>query len=206
MDKAAVLVMENVTKQYKKKTIVDSFHLAAHEGELVALVGPNGAGKSTIIKMICGMIRPTSGTIHVKGRSLRRNRKQYAEEISYMPDHFHFHQPLTVKEFLMYYASLRRTTEQRVTEALERVGLLDKSGEYTSTLSKGMGQRLLLAQTLISNASLILLDEPTNGLDKDWLGNLEELLLKLKADNKTVLFSTHLDSFAESVSDRVVEV
>lgn len=206
MDNEALLVMESVTKRYKNRLVIDQFQLTAKKGEIIALCGPNGVGKSTIIKMICGIIRPSAGTIIVNGQSCNHNRKRYAKEISYLPDSFSFHQPLTVNEFLMYYASVRNVSKDQVLQAVERVGLMDKKDEYISTLSKGMGQRLLLAQTLFSNASLLLFDEPTNGLDNHWLIHLRELLCTLKEENKTVLFSTHIESFAVDVSDRVVYI
>lgn len=206
MDRAALLNMVDVTKRYHHNTVVDRFRLSAGRGELIALHGPNGSGKSTIIKMICGIVRPTAGTIVVNGWSITKNRKRYAQEISYMPDHFHFQQPLTVEEFLMYYGSLRQVSKSQVMDAIDRVGLTEHLRKYTAALSKGMRQRLLLAQSLFSNASLLLMDEPTNGLDSEWLGRFKQLLHELKAENKTVIFTTHLDSFAQEVSDRVVRI
>lgn len=206
MEHRPFLHVDNVTKRYKKKTVVQQFQLTAHIGELIGLYGPNGAGKSTIIKMICGIVPPTSGTITVNGHTLKRKRTQYARYVSYMPDHFHFRQPLTVMEFLMFYARLRQVPKSEVIAAMEQVGLIDKKDEYVSTLSKGMGQRLLFAQTLFSGAPLIVLDEPTNGLDDEWLIKLKQLLRQLKAEQKTVIFSTHLLSFAQEVSDRLIKI
>ncbi|MFA8439822.1 ABC transporter ATP-binding protein [Pueribacillus sp. YX66] len=201
-----LLHVHNVTKRYKKTTVVHEFQLTAQKGELIGLYGPNGAGKSTIIKMISGIVSPTSGTITVNGLTRKANRRQYAQYVSYMPDHFQFRQPLTVMEFLMFYARLRHVSKSDVLAAIDKVGLTEKQHDYVSTLSKGMGQRLLLAQVLFSGSSLILLDEPTNGLDDEWLMNLQRLLRQLKVENKTVLFSTHLYSFANDVSDRVIRI
>lgn len=206
MEYEPLLYVDNVTKRYKKMIVIKEFQLAARKGELIGLYGPNGAGKSTMIKMISGVVAPTSGTITVNGFSSKNDRKKYLQLVSYMPDHFEFRQPLTVKEFLMYYARLRRVGKQQVFEAIEKVGLQDKQNDYVSTLSKGMGQRLLLAQTLFSGASLILLDEPTNGLDDEWLLKLQQLLLQMKEEGKTVIFSTHLRSFADEVSDRIIHM
>lgn len=206
MDHKPLLQMLNVTKRYKKTTVVENFHFTAKPGELVGLYGPNGAGKSTVIKMISGIVMPTHGSIIVHGVERKKNRRQYSQFVSYMPDHFQFRQPLTVLEFLMYYARLRRVAEQDVYEAIEKVGLTQKQNALVSTLSKGMGQRLLLAQTLFSRSALILLDEPTNGLDDEWLQNLKQLLLELKDEGKTVLFSTHIHSFADEVSDRMIQM
>lgn len=198
--------MKDVTKRYKKQVVIDRFQLAAAPGEIIALHGPNGAGKSTVIKMISGIVRPTAGTIRVNGYSADKHRKLYAREISYMPDDFQFQQKLTVMEFLQFYAKMRQVSRRQVVEALARVGLLSKQDSYVSTLSKGMGQRLLLAQVLFSGASLLLLDEPTNGLDDRWLDNLKQILLDCKQQKKTVIFSTHLRSFAEDIGDRIISV
>lgn len=205
MDKP-LLIVDQLSKRYKKHLVVDQFHLQAQRGEVIGLYGPNGAGKSTIIKLISGIIYPTAGKILVNGYDSVRHKKRYAQEISYMPDHFQFRQPLTVLEFLQFYARLRRMDLGKVFAALDRVGLISKKDAPIHTLSKGMGQRLLLAQTLFSGASLILLDEPTNGLDDEWLTNLKTIIVELKAENKTVIFSTHLHSFAAGVSDRMISV
>lgn len=206
MERKRILTMKNVRKRYKKRIAIDDFHLTADEGELIALYGPNGAGKSTIIKMISGVTQPTSGVIKVNGYHLQKHRKQYARNVSYMPDDFQLQQRLTVVEFLQFYANLRGVSQQSVLTSIEQVGLSSKKDDYVSTLSKGMGQRLLLAQVLFSQASLLLLDEPTNGLDDEWLTNLKTILLELKSQKKTVIFSTHLHAFATEIGDRVVRI
>ena len=201
-----LLIMEKVSKHYKRKKVIDSFNLQVQRGELITLYGPNGVGKSTLIKMISGFIQPDFGSIMVNGQTIKNNRKRYAKEVAYMPDDFQFPQQFTVMEFLMYYASLRQVPKEKVMDTLKKVGLIDKKDDYLSTLSKGMRQRVLFGQTIFSNASLLLLDEPTNGLDEEWLINLKKLLLMIKKENKSVIFSTHNEHFATKISDYIVHI
>lgn len=206
MENEVLLTMRNVTKRFKKRVVIESFNLEVSAGELVSLYGPNGVGKSTLMKMIAGIITPTSGTIEVKGYTSQSDRIAYAKNVSYMPDHFQFQQRLTLMEFLTYYAKLRGVSEEEVLQALERVGLADQRQQYVHTLSKGMGQRLLFAQLLFSGASVLLLDEPTNGLDEHWLEQLADQLHQFKQQGKAIILSTHMRSFASELADRMIEL
>lgn len=198
------LVIEKVSKSYDKNCVVAPFSFSLEKSEIAVLCGGNGAGKSTIIKMVAGLIRPTTGSIVLNGVDGKKDRLKYVNQLGYMPDDFQFQQALTIFEFLQFYASLKKANEY-VKETLEMVGLLDKKGQLISKLSKGMRQRLMLAQALVSKPSLLLLDEPTNGLDPQWIRMFNEIVMNTaKQQETTILFSTHNLLVAEEVADHVL--
>ncbi|MGJ7920650.1 ABC transporter ATP-binding protein [Neobacillus sp. LXY-4] len=198
-----ILEINNITKTFQKTEVVSPFSLQLDEGQIGVLVGGNGAGKSTIIKMIGGIFQPSSGEITVCGLNYR-DRKNYPNKISYMPDDFHFPSGLTVKEWLNFYAKLSKVSEGQTDKALKLVGLHTKQGEMLSHLSKGMRQRLLFAQAYIRDNDLILLDEPTNGLDPYWVSSFADILLQLRSAKKTILLSTHQLDVAATIADVVI--
>lgn len=206
MKNDACLFVDNVTKKYKHLTVFESFSMQAAKGEIVALVGKNGAGKSTLIKMIAGIVRPTEGDILVDGISVKSNRLRYAEKIAYMPDYFRFPKQLTVEEFLTFYCRLRNADVKTLSKIIEKVGLSEKRKAKTASLSKGMGQRLMLAALLMSDAKLYLLDEPTNGLDDEWTHRFVEMMKELKSQKRTIVFSTHDREIANRLSDKIVPI
>ncbi|WP_052036309.1 ATP-binding cassette domain-containing protein [Tumebacillus flagellatus] len=132
----------------------------------------NGAGKSTLIKMVVGISRPTTGTIRVQGLEWRRNREEYARRIGFMPDDFQFSGGMSAWETLCFYSGLRGVGKQRAAEVMDIVGLTEAGQKQVSAFSKGMRQRLLLAQALLARPALLVLDEPTNGLDPYWMESL----------------------------------
>ena len=203
MDKPLLLQINEVSKTYDKTCVVNSFTLNQEASEIIALCGGNGAGKSTIIKMVTGIIQPTTGSIKVSGFEWQKKRIDYANQIGYMPDDFHFQQALSVGEFLHFYASLKKA-EKNVLETLQLVGLSEHKNKLITKLSKGMRQRLLLAQALVAKPKLVVLDEPTNGLDPHWVQTFCEILLSIKQTNQGVLFSTHNLAVAEKVADKVL--
>lgn len=199
-----ILELRNVSKSIKKQTVVYPLHLQLDAGQVLALCGGNGAGKSTILRMIVGITQPTNGTIHVCGLEWKRDRKAFAEQIGYMPDDFQFAGKLTAKETITFYASLRHIPPKRAAEVLELVGLNEVRDKSVSTFSKGMRQRLLFAQAILANPKLLVLDEPTNGLDPYWMQEFVDLIGLVKRSGQTVIFSTHQLQIAESVADRAV--
>lgn len=198
-----ILEIKNITKSFNKKQVLTPFSLQLDAGQIGVLVGGNGAGKSTIIKMISGIFKPTSGEITVSGLDYQ-DRKNYLNKISYMPDDFHFPIELTVKEWLSFYAKLARAPKGQTEKALTLVGLEGKSNEKLGHLSKGMRQRLVFAQSYIRDSELILLDEPTNGLDPYWVSTFADILLQLRSQGKTILLSTHQLDVASTVADVIV--
>jgi ABC-type multidrug transport system ATPase subunit len=203
MGNHSLLTIENVSKVYGGTCVVEPFRLSMKKSEIIALCGGNGAGKSTIIKMVAGLTVPTTGSIFINNLDWNKDRMSYAKELGFMPDDFHFQQPLTVLEFLSFYASLKKANKN-VNQTLKIVGLMEKKDQLITKLSKGMRQRLLLAQAIVSKPALVLLDEPTNGLDPHWINSFMEILLNLKRDGQAILFSTHNLTVAEKVADQVI--
>ncbi|MEX2462499.1 MAG: heme ABC exporter ATP-binding protein CcmA [Paenibacillaceae bacterium] len=199
-----VLRMSDVRKEIDKKEIIHPIHLQVKRGQVLALCGGNGAGKSTILRMIAGILHPTSGTIDVNGVKWKENRNAYSEQIGYMPDEYMFGQGLSAEETLSFWASLRKVSRERVKETLQIVGLTEVKRKPVTSFSKGMRQRLLFAQALLAKPPLLIMDEPTNGLDPYWIDSFVELVRYAKREGHAVIFSTHQLQVAESVADHVV--
>lgn len=193
-----------IHKVIRKQKIVQDIDLQIEVGSVVGLCGGNGAGKSTVLRMIAGIIQPTSGEIYVNNLQWKNNRKLFSEQIGYMPDDFQFPQGLTAREMLAFWAALRKVPESRIDEVLALVGLEEKKNKPVSTFSKGMRQRVLFAQAILANPPLLIMDEPTNGLDPYWMNELVRLLKEIKAEGHTILFSTHQLEMAEEIADAVV--
>ncbi|AZK48127.1 ABC transporter ATP-binding protein [Paenibacillus lentus] len=194
----------DVNKVIQKQKLVDNINLNIDAGSIVGLCGGNGAGKSTVLRMIAGIMQPTSGEISVNRIQWKKDRKQFSQQIGYMPDDFQFSHGLTAAEILSFWAALRRVPQTRVDEVLGIVGLEDKRNEQVHTFSKGMRQRILFAQAMLGKPPLLIMDEPTNGLDPYWMNEFVRLLQKIKSEGHTVLFSTHQLDIAEEVADYVV--
>ncbi|GIQ65956.1 hypothetical protein PACILC2_45240 [Paenibacillus cisolokensis] len=193
-----------VHKAFKGKTVIGEVHLHVDRGEVVALCGGNGAGKSTLLRMLAGILRPTSGTITVDGLSWQDDRRQYARHIGYMPDDYRFSPGLTALETMLFWARLRGLGKQRAMEVLSLAGLSDTGGKPVASFSKGMRQRVLFAQALLAEPPLIVMDEPTNGLDPYWMETFVKLVRQAAASGQTILFSTHQLQIAEALADRIV--
>ncbi|OPA72957.1 ABC transporter ATP-binding protein [Paenibacillus selenitireducens] len=203
MDDIVVKVV-GLTKTIKKQTIVQDISFNISSGNVLALCGGNGAGKSTVLRMISGIMQPTSGEILVNNLRWNTDRKLFSQQIGYMPDDYQFTQGLTAEEALSFWAALRKVPKQRVHEVLELVGLEEKRKSLVHTFSKGMRQRILFAQALLGKPPLLIMDEPTNGLDPFWMKSFVQLLLNLKREGHTVVFSTHQLEIADEVADQIV--
>lgn len=199
-----VLQLTDVGKTIKGHSIIQQVSLKLDAGQVLALCGGNGAGKSTILRMITGVLQPTAGTIQVSGLQWKADRKRYAEQIGYMPDDYLFSQGLSAEETLTFWASLRKVSKARVQETLITVGLSEVKGKPVTSFSKGMRQRLLFAHALLAKPPLLVMDEPTNGLDPIWMESFVELVRLTKREGHAVIFSTHQLSVAEEVADCVV--
>ena len=184
----------NITKTYKKNRGVHQISAQIEAGQIIALVGANGAGKSTIIKLLTGQLTPDEG--EMKGLS--------KESLRYMPDDLNFPDTLTAAEILALLANLKNISATVIPDLLKQVGLADKGHLRVSEYSKGMRQRLNLAQSMLGDGDFYILDEPTNGLDPFWIATLKNMLVKEKQKGTHVLFSTHLLSFAEEIADEVI--
>lgn len=198
------LEIKKVTKRFKTNTALYPFSLTADSGQCIALCGGNGAGKSTLLHLIAGISAPTEGTVLINNIDILKNRKQYVSLIGYMPDEFFAQETLTVTEFLEFYASFRKVSPQRIKEIVKIIGLEEYRNELIKHLSKGMRQRLLFGQAWIANPAVLILDEPTNGLDPYWIDIFIELLRTIKQSGTTIIFSTHMMDVASEVADQVI--
>lgn len=198
------VTVAQVNKTIKGQAIVKNLSFQIPQGSIVGLCGGNGAGKSTILRLIAGILQPTSGEITVNQLRWKTDREAFAGQMGYMPDDFQFPQGMTAFEMLSFWAALRKVPEVRVQEVLAFVGLTDKQNKRVSTFSKGMKQRVLFAQAILAEPPLLLMDEPTNGLDPYWLKAFVKLIRQVKQEGQTVLFSTHQLEVAEELADYVI--
>ncbi|WP_410984712.1 ABC transporter ATP-binding protein [Bacillus cereus] len=198
-----VLKLKEVCKRYKKKKALSPTSLQSKEGECIVLCGGNGAGKSTLLEIIAGISIPTTGTVQLGDIELEKDRKRYVSEIGYMPDDFHAQQDMTVQEFLLFYAAFRNVGKKRVQEIIKMLGLSEKQNERLHRLSKGMRQRVLFGQACLANPRILILDEPTNGLDPYWVDEFLTILKILKKSGTMIIFSTHMMDVAAEIGDRI---
>lgn len=198
------LMVNGVSKQYKRTYALHPFSMQMREGECVILCGGNGAGKSTILNILAGISRPTSGSVALNGIEMMKEKMAYVADIGYMPDEFLAQGEMSVWEFLRFYASLRMVADDRIEQVLGQIGLEEKRSEQVKALSKGMRQRLLLGQAILADPDLLIMDEPTNGLDPFWINEFVELVHTLKKKGMMIVFSTHMMDVAAEVGDRIM--
>ena len=202
-----VIEINGLTKRFKDVLAVDELSFEVHSGDVFGFLGPNGAGKSTTIRMILSLITPTSGTIKIFGKTLNENRKEILTNIGAIvekPD-FYLYLPAIKNLEILAKISGKEVSESRIMELLELVGLKDRAKSKVKTYSHGMKQRLGIAQTLLHNPQLIVLDEPTTGLDPQGMKEIRDLIIKLsKEEKKTIFLSSHILSEIELVANRMI--
>jgi Cu-processing system ATP-binding protein len=196
--------LHDVTKRYGAVTAVDGLSFAVEPGETFALIGPNGAGKTTTLKLILGLARPTSGSIAVGLAGLPPHAAETRRGMGYVPQRVDLPAGRTAAEVLGFFAALRGLDGSAVARALDRVGMTALAGRRASELSGGYAQRLLLAQALLGDPSLLVLDEPTASLDPEATWEFRSLVEGLRQDGKTILLCSHLLAEVERVADRVL--
>ncbi|MCL2217712.1 MAG: ABC transporter ATP-binding protein [Defluviitaleaceae bacterium] len=198
------LILDRLTKQYKNKIAVDKVSLTLGQG-VYGLLGANGAGKTTLMRMMCGLLDPTGGEVKFNGIDV--SRAEYRDALGYMPQHFGYYPEFTATSFLHYMASLKGLTKQRskekTAELLETVSLSEVAKKKIKTFSGGMKQRLGIAQSLLNNPKILILDEPTAGLDPKERIKFRNLISRLGAD-RIVLLSTHIVSDIENIAKFVL--
>ena len=191
-----MLVIKNLVKNYGKFRAVDNLSLEIGKGQIYGFVGANGAGKTTTIKVVAGLLKPTSGEVIVGGMDIRKNPVIYKRKIGYMPDFFGVYDDLKVTEYMNFYSGIYGIKvderDKICDELLELVNLKDKKNSYVDDLSRGMKQRLCLARSLIHNPELLILDEPASGLDPKARVEMKEVLKELGNMGKTILISSHI--------------
>lgn len=202
------LQIEQVSKTYKGEQALSNFTVELTEG-VHALLGPNGAGKSTLLKIIAGVLNPSSGHVFVDGEDTIRMGERYRELLGYLPQHFGLYKNFTAERFLLYIAALKgldkRTASQKVTEVLQEVNLEDVRHTQLRKFSGGMKQRMGIAQALLNDPKILIVDEPTAGLDPKERIRFRNVLASL-AGNRIVLFSTHIISDVEYVAQDILLV
>jgi ABC-2 type transport system ATP-binding protein len=206
-----VLKTEGLTKEYRtgfwrtRVRVLHDLNLEVHQGEIFGYLGPNGAGKTTTLKLLMGLIYPTAGRASILGRDVFD--VAVKAQVGFLPENPYFYDYLTGREFLHFYGQLfglpYRDRRQRIDELLHAVGLSKAAHLQLRKYSKGMLQRIGLAQALINDPQVIVLDEPTSGLDPVGRKEVRDLILDLKSRGKTVFFSTHIVPDVEMICDRV---
>lgn len=202
-----VIVTKDLTKKYGDFIAVDRLNLSVQKGEVFGLLGPNGAGKTTTILMILGLTEPTSGSIRVLGLDPTRQPLTVKSHVGYMPDQVGFYDELTAYENLIYIAKLnglgREEADRRIEAALEKVNLREVRDHPVGTFSRGMRQRLGVAEVLLKQPQIIIMDEPTQGLDPEGAREFLEIIRNLRSEGITILLSSHLLHQVQAVCDRV---
>lgn len=197
--------VHGLRKVFGAKVAVADLTLTVEQGEVFGFLGPNGAGKTTAIKMLLGLIQPTAGEGRLFGEPL--GNAHVRARVGFLPEHFRFHDWLTAQEFLTLHADLyhmpRRVSHQRVSELLELVGLAPYAGQKLRNFSKGMLQRIGLAQALLNQPDLVILDEPTSGLDPVGRRLVRDIIRDLRQQGTAVFLNSHLLSEVEITCDRV---
>ena len=197
----------DVSKRYGPKIAVHDLSLHVPAGELFAFLGPNGAGKTTTIKMLCGLLFPTTGTVQVGGFDLAAQGDQARALISYVPDQPYLYDKLTGREFLQFTADLYALpparTRDKIAEVIDLFRLDDFVDDLTERYSHGMRQRTVFAAALVHDPKLLIADEPTVGLDPKSIRELKTLLRKLAAGGMTIFLSTHTLDIAQELADRI---
>ncbi len=197
----------NLTKKYKSFTAVDNLDLIVEKGQIYGFLGPNGAGKTTTIRMITGLIHPTSGVVKICGFDIQKNFYEAIKKIGVMLESPGFYPYLSAFQNLKILAEYSGLTDfsRRIDEALKIVGLTERAKDKVSTYSRGMLQRLGIAQALLSDPEILILDEPTNGLDPAGIFKIRSLITQLSVyENKTIFLSSHLLREVESICNKVV--
>ncbi len=202
------IVARRLTKQYGEATVVDSLDLELQPGEVFGLLGPNGAGKTTTILMLLGLVEPTSGSIEVLGLDPARNPLEVKGRVGYLPDAVGFYDSMSGRENLRFTAALNQVpkgeAEGRIGKLLEEVGLTDAADRPSGTYSRGMKQRLGIADALIKEPAILILDEPTTAIDPEGVAEMLALIRALAEQTRvTVLLSSHLLHQVQAVCDRV---
>lgn len=195
--------VNNLTKVYGAQKALNAISFKINKGEIAGFLGPNGAGKSTTMKILTGFIPPTSGTVIINGYDITTHKKKVQESIGYLPEHNPQYADMYVREFLEFNAEIYHTNKTYIEGIIDATGLSPEAHKKTGRLSKGYRQRVGLAAALLHNPEVLILDEPTTGLDPNQLVAIRELIKSIGKE-KTILLSTHILQEVEAVCDRVL--
>jgi ABC-2 type transport system ATP-binding protein len=203
---AAMIKLEEVSKLYDQFAAVDCLNLEVNDGEIMGIIGHNGAGKTTTLKMITGLIVPTSGTIEIMGKNIDKHSIEIKKHLGFLPEESPLYESMTVTEYLLFFSELyglsRKTATERI-DVLLRSLKLEERNKFTGELSKGMKRKVAIARTLLHDPTLLVLDEPNSGLDPMTSFFIIDYLKKLRGQGKTILLSAHNLFHVEYICDRV---
>ena len=203
----SMIKVQHISKHFGSLKAVDDLSFEVQAGQVFGFLGQNGSGKSTTIRMLLSLIHPSSGSIEIFGQSIEKNRAAILEQVGAIIERPDLYPYLSAKEHLQLFAKVRKQkiTANAIDETLVKVGLANRANDKVQTFSLGMKQRLGIAIALVHNPSLIILDEPTNGLDPQGIADIRELIKKLaKEEGKTVFVSSHLLSEIEQVANQIL--
>ncbi len=195
--------VSSVSKFYKSQKALDSVSFSADKGQVIGFLGPNGAGKSTMMKILTGFLKPTTGAVFIDEINVLENPLDAQKIIGYLPEHNPLYEEMFVREYLQFQASIFKVDKSQVDDCIVQVGLTSEAHKKIHQLSKGYQQRVGIAAAILHNPKVLILDEPTTGLDPNQLIEIRALIKKLGKD-KTVLFSTHIMQEVEAICDRVI--
>lgn len=195
--------VDSVVKNYGHQKALNQVSFSIDSGEIVGFLGPNGAGKSTMMKIITTYIEPTSGSVSVNGFDTINKGMQVKRSIGYLPEHNPLYLDFYVKEYLKFHADIHKIGKERIQEVIDLVGLIDIKGKKIGQLSKGYRQRVGLAAAILHDPEVLILDEPTTGLDPNQLKEIRGLIKEI-GKKKTILLSTHIMQEVEAMCDRVI--
>ena len=201
-----MITVKNVCKKYGSFVAVDNISFEINDGEIIGLLGPNGAGKSTTMNMLTGFIEPTSGEILINGFNISKKSKKAKANIGYMPENVPLYKDLTVKEFINYMAELKyvkgKDKKNMVSDIMAKTNLTDVQNKLIKNLSRGYKQRVSMAGALVGNPKILILDEPTVGLDPKQITEIRDLIKSLAKDH-TIIISSHILSEISQMCEKV---
>ena len=202
-----MIEVSNVVKDYGSLRAVDHISFTVNEGEIVGFLGPNGAGKSTTLKMLTDYLSPTSGTITINGKDMKTDSLKIREWIGYLPEHNPLYEDMTPYDYLRFVADIRNISDkvfnQRIVEVIDECGIKEVINQQIGTLSKGYRQRVGLAQAILHDPKVIVMDEPTTGLDPNQILEIRDVIRRL-GEKKTVILSSHIMQEVQAVCDRII--
>ena len=197
------ITVTSVSKSYKAQKALNTVSFSADKGQIIGFLGPNGAGKSTMMKILTGFIKPDEGAVFVNDIDVLQNPLEAQKVIGYLPEHNPLYTEMYVREYLQFQAAIFKVAKSQIEICIEKVGLTLEAHKKINQLSKGYQQRVGIAAAILHNPKVLILDEPTTGLDPNQIVEIRVLIKELGKD-KTVLFSTHIMQEVEAVCDRVI--
>ena len=197
------ITVNSVSKSYKSQKALNNISFSADKGQIIGFLGPNGAGKSTMMKILTGFIKPDEGAVFVDDIDVLKNPITAQKVIGYLPEHNPLYAEMYVREYLQFQAAIYKVAKSQIEDCIEKVGLTLEANKKIHQLSKGYQQRVGIAAAILHNPKVLILDEPTTGLDPNQIIEIRALIQEF-GKNKTVLFSTHIMQEVEAVCDRVI--